>query len=294
MKGIILAGGSGTRLYPVTKAVSKQLLNVYDKPMVYYPLSVLMLAGIRDILIISTPEDLPQFEALFGDGSALGLRISYKIQPKPEGLAQAFTLGADFIGAEDVCMILGDNIFYGHGLTAALRTAVDRTTTQQKATVFGYYVKDPQRYGVVAFNEDGRVLNIEEKPEQPKSNYAVTGLYFYPNDVVAKAAQVTPSERGELEITSLNEMYREQGSLQVELLGRGYAWLDTGTHESMLEASNFIHTIEKRQGLKVACIEEIAFDNGYISRTELLELAAPLKKNEYGQYLIRKTAKNLK
>ena len=294
MKGIILAGGSGTRLYPVTKAVSKQLLNVYDKPMVYYPLSVLMLAGIRDILIISTPEDLPQFEALFGDGSALGLRISYKIQPKPEGLAQAFTLGADFIGAEDVCMILGDNIFYGHGLTAALRTAVDRTTTQQKATVFGYYVKDPERYGVVEFNEDGRVLNIEEKPEQPKSNYAVTGLYFYPNDVVAKAAQVTPSERGELEITSLNEMYREQGSLQVELLGRGYAWLDTGTHESMLEASNFIHTIEKRQGLKVACIEEIAFDNGYISRTELLELAAPLKKNEYGQYLIRKTAKNLK
>ena len=294
MKGIILAGGSGTRLYPITKAVSKQLLNVYDKPMVYYPLSVLMLAGIRDILIISTPEDLPQFEALFGDGSALGLRISYKIQPKPEGLAQAFTLGADFIGAEDVCMILGDNIFYGHGLTAALRTAVDRTTTQQKATVFGYYVKDPQRYGVVAFNEDGRVLNIEEKPEQPKSNYAVTGLYFYPNDVVAKAAQVTPSERGELEITSLNEMYREQGSLQVELLGRGYAWLDTGTHESMLEASNFIHTIEKRQGLKVACIEEIAFDNGYISRTELLELAAPLKKNEYGQYLIRKAAKNLK
>ncbi|MEO2080298.1 glucose-1-phosphate thymidylyltransferase RfbA [Leeuwenhoekiella sp.] len=294
MKGIILAGGSGTRLYPITKAVSKQLLNVYDKPMVYYPLSVLMLAGIRDILIISTPEDLPQFEALFGNGSALGLRISYKIQPKPEGLAQAFTLGADFIGAEDVCMILGDNIFYGHGLTAALRTAVDRTTTQQKATVFGYYVKDPQRYGVVAFNEDGRVLNIEEKPEQPKSNYAVTGLYFYPNDVVAKAAQVTPSERGELEITSLNEMYREQGSLQVELLGRGYAWLDTGTHESMLEASNFIHTIEKRQGLKVACIEEIAFDNGYISRTELLELAAPLKKNEYGQYLIRKAAKNLK
>ena len=294
MKGIILAGGSGTRLYPVTKAVSKQLLNVYDKPMVYYPLSVLMLAGIRDILIISTPEDLPQFEALFGDGSALGLRISYKIQPKPEGLAQAFTLGADFIGAEDVCMILGDNIFYGHGLTAALRTAVDRTTTQQKATVFGYYVKDPQRYGVVAFNEDGRVLNIEEKPEQPKSNYAVTGLYFYPNDVVAKAAQVTPSERGELEITSLNEMYREQGSLQVELLGRGYAWLDTGTHESMLEASNFIHTIEKRQGLKVACIEEIAFDNGYISRTQLLELAAPLKKNEYGQYLIRKAAKKLK
>ena len=294
MKGIILAGGSGTRLYPVTKAVSKQLLNVYDKPMVNYPLSVLMLAGIRDILIISTPEDLPQFEALFGDGSALGLRISYKIQPKPEGLAQAFTLGADFIGAEDVCMILGDNIFYGHGLTAALRTAVDRTTTQQKATVFGYYVKDPQRYGVVAFNEDGRVLNIEEKPEQPKSNYAVTGLYFYPNDVVAKAAQVTPSERGELEITSLNEMYREQGSLQVELLGRGYAWLDTGTHESMLEASNFIHTIEKRQGLKVACIEEIAFDNGYISRTELLELAAPLKKNEYGQYLIRKAAKKLK
>lgn len=294
MKGIILAGGSGTRLYPVTKAVSKQLLNVYDKPMVYYPLSVLMLAGIRDILIISTPEDLPQFEALFGDGSALGLRISYKMQPRPEGLAQAFTLGADFIGAEDVCMILGDNIFYGHGLTAALRTAVDRTTTQQKATVFGYYVKDPQRYGVVAFNEDGRVLNIEEKPEQPKSNYAVTGLYFYPNDVVAKAAQVTPSERGELEITSLNEMYREQGSLQVELLGRGYAWLDTGTHESMLEASNFIHTIEKRQGLKVACIEEIAFDNGYISRTELLELAAPLKKNEYGQYLIRKAAKKLK
>ena len=294
MKGIILAGGSGTRLYPITIAVSKQLLPVYDKPMIFYPLTTLMMSGIRDILIITTPDEQSRFIELIGDGADLGLNIQYAVQATPDGLAQAFLIGEAFIGNDSCTLVLGDNIFYGHGLTAALRTAVDRTTTQQKATVFGYYVKDPQRYGVVAFNEDGRVLNIEEKPEQPKSNYAVTGLYFYPNDVVAKAAQVTPSERGELEITSLNEMYREQGSLQVELLGRGYAWLDTGTHESMLEASNFIHTIEKRQGLKVACIEEIAFDNGYISRTELLELAAPLKKNEYGQYLIRKAAKNLK
>lgn len=293
MKGIILAGGSGTRLYPITKTVSKQLLGIYDKPMVYYPLSVLMLAGIKDILIISTPEDLPQFQALFGTGSSLGLQIAYKEQPSPDGLAQAFILGKEFIADDDVCMILGDNIFYGHGLTELLRNAVRRTEVKKKATVFGYYVNDPQRYGVVDFDDAGAVLSIEEKPRFPKSNYAVTGLYFYPNDVVHKAASVQPSERGELEITSINELYRKEKNLQVEVMGRGYAWLDTGTHESMLEASNFIHTIEKRQGLKVACIEEIAFDMGYIAKAQLLNLAEPLKKNEYGQYLIRKTQKNL-
>ncbi|WP_336093971.1 glucose-1-phosphate thymidylyltransferase RfbA [Leeuwenhoekiella sp. CH_XMU1409-2] len=293
MKGIILAGGTGTRLYPVTKAVSKQLLNVYDKPMIYYPLSVLMLAGIREILIISTPEDLPQFKRLLGDGSCLGLYLDYQVQPSPDGLAQAFILGADFIGQDSVCMVLGDNIFYGHGFTEELKRAVTRVETTQEATVFGYYVNDPQRYGVVDFDSSGTVLSIEEKPKVPKSNYAVTGLYFYPNDVVKNALQVKPSARGELEITTLNEMYRKENRLQVALLGRGYAWLDTGTHESMLEASNFIHTIEKRQGLKVACIEEIAFDNGYISRAQLLELAAPLNKNEYGQYLIRKAEKPL-
>lgn len=288
MKGIILAGGSGTRLYPITKAVSKQLLNVYDKPMVYYPLSVLMLAGIREILIISTPEDLPHFKKLLGDGSALGLQFSYVTQPKPEGLAQAFILGETFIGSDAVCMVLGDNIFYGHGFTEVLRTTLKDTEDVQKASVFGYYVSDPQRYGVVDFDADGVVLSIEEKPENPKSSYAVTGLYFYPNDVVQKAKEVKPSKRGELEITSLNEMYLKEENLSVELLGRGYAWLDTGTHDSMLEASNFIHTIEKRQGLKVACIEEIAYDMGYITKEELIALAEPLKKNDYGQYLLKR------
>jgi len=288
MKGIILAGGSGTRLYPITQAVSKQLLNVYDKPMIYYPLSVLMLAGIREILIISTPDDLPHFKRLFGDGSQLGLQLSYIAQPKPEGLAQAFILGADFIGAADVCMVLGDNIFYGHGLTAKLQQAMQRLQTEKLATVFGYQVQDASRYGVVAFDAHGKVLSIEEKPEQPKSNYAVTGLYFYPNSVVELAQCVQPSARGELEITSINECYRQQEQLHVTLLGRGYAWLDTGTHESLLEASNFIHTIEKRQGLKVACIEEIAYDLGYITQGRLQALGRSLEKNEYGQYLLKR------
>ena len=288
MKGIILAGGSGTRLYPITQAVSKQLLNVYDKPMIYYPLSVLMLAGIREILIISTPDDLPHFKRLFGDGSQLGLQLSYIAQPKPEGLAQAFILGADFIGAADVCMVLGDNIFYGHGLTAKLQQAMQRLQAEKLATVFGYQVQDASRYGVVAFDAHGKVLSIEEKPEQPKSNYAVTGLYFYPHSVVELAQRVQPSARGELEITSINECYRQQEQLHVTLLGRGYAWLDTGTHESLLEASNFIHTIEKRQGLKVACIEEIAYDLGYITQGRLQALGRSLEKNEYGQYLLKR------
>ncbi|RXG13087.1 glucose-1-phosphate thymidylyltransferase RfbA [Leeuwenhoekiella aestuarii] len=288
MKGIILAGGSGTRLYPITQAVSKQLLNVYDKPMIYYPLSVLMLAGIREILIISTPDDLPHFKRLFGDGSQLGLQLSYIAQPKPEGLAQAFILGVDFIGAADVCMVLGDNIFYGHGLTAKLQQAIQRLQAAKLATVFGYQVQDASRYGVVAFDAQGKVLSIEEKPEQPKSNYAVTGLYFYPNSVVELAQRVQPSARGELEITSINECYRQQDQLHVTLLGRGYAWLDTGTHESLLEASNFIHTIEKRQGLKVACIEEIAYDLGYITQGRLQALGRSLEKNEYGQYLLKR------
>ena len=288
MKGIILAGGSGTRLYPITKGVSKQLVPIYDKPMIYYPLSVLMLAGITEVLIISTPHDLPRFEELLGDGSDIGMKFSYVVQPSPDGLAQAFILGEEFIGNDDVCLVLGDNIFYGHGLTNLLAKSVKNASVENKATVFGYYVKDPERYGVAEFNENGEVTSLEEKPTDPKSNYAVIGLYFYPNDVVKKAQLVQPSDRGELEITTLNQDYLNEKRLKVELMGRGYAWLDTGTHESLLEASLFIQTIENRQSLKVACIEEIAFEMGYISKEKLLELAQPLKKNQYGQYLIRR------
>ncbi len=288
MKGIILAGGSGTRLYPITLGVSKQLTPVYDKPMIYYPLSVLMLSGITEVLIISTPQDLPQFRTLLGDGHTIGMSFSYIEQPSPGGLAQAFILGEDFIGDDDVCLVLGDNIFYGHGLIEMLESAISTVENQQKATVFGYYVKDPQRYGVVEFESNGTVLNIEEKPVKPKSHYAVVGLYFYPNNVVKIARQIQPSARGELEITSVNQSYLAQGNLTVQLMGRGYAWLDTGTHESLLEASNFIQTIENRQGLKVACIEEIAYEMGYIDREKLLELAQPLKKNQYGQYILRR------
>ena len=288
MKGIILAGGSGTRLYPITKGVSKQLVPIYDKPMIYYPLSVLMLAGIREVLIISTPHDLPNFEELLGDGSNIGMKFNYIIQPSPDGLAQAFILGKEFIGNDNVCLVLGDNIFYGHGLTNLLAQSVKNVTQDQKATVFGYYVKDPERYGVASFNDNGDVTSIEEKPQNPKSNYAVVGLYFYPNDVIKKAKDVKPSDRGELEITTLNQDYLKEKRLKVELMGRGYAWLDTGTHESLLEASMFIQTIENRQGLKVACIEEIAYEMGYITKEKLLELAQPLKKNQYGQYLIRR------
>jgi len=288
MKGIILAGGSGTRLYPITQGVSKQLLPVYDKPMIYYPLSVLMLAGIRDILIISTPKDLPRFQELLGDGEKLGMRFSYKVQPHPNGLAEAFILGEEFLGGEPGCLILGDNIFYGHGLTEMLQRSVRIAEEENRATVFGYYVKDPERYGVAEFDEEGNVISIEEKPKNPKSNYAVVGLYFYPGDVTQKAKQVRPSDRGELEITTLNQMYLNEGRLRVELMGRGFAWLDAGTHESLLEASNFIQTIENRQGLKIACIEEIAFEKGYITKEQLLELAEPLKKNQYGQYLIKR------
>ena len=287
MKGIILAGGSGTRLYPLTKSVSKQMMAIYDKPMIYYPLSVLMLAGITEILIISTPQDLPNFENLLGDGSDFGITLKYAEQPSPEGLAQAFIIGASFIGADDVCLILGDNIFYGQGLTELLRTAVKTVQEEKKATVFGYYVQDPERYGVAEFAQDGTVLSIEEKPKEPKSNYAVVGLYFYPNSVVQIAKTIKPSERGELEITTVNQEYLNQEILKVQVMGRGYAWLDTGTHESLLEASNFIQTIEKRQGLKVACLEEIAYEKGYISKEKVLEFATPLSKNEYGQYLLR-------
>ncbi len=289
MKGIILAGGSGTRLYPVTKGVSKQLLAIYDKPMIYYPLSVLMLAGIQEVLIISTPEDLPRFEQLLGDGSDIGMKFQYIVQPTPDGLAQAFVLGKDFIGTDNVCLILGDNIYYGHGLTKILYDALINAKDKNMATVFGYHVNDPERYGVVGFDKAGTALSIEEKPKKPKSNYAVTGLYFYPNDVVEKVKKVIPSNRGELEITSVNQLYLIEERLTVKLMGRGYAWLDTGTHESLLEASTFIETIEKRQGLKVACIEEIAFDQGYIDKEQLRKLAEPLLKNQYGQYLLRRS-----
>ena len=286
MKGIILAGGSGTRLYPITKGVSKQLLPVYDKPMIYYPLSVLMLSDIQEILIISTAEDLPNFEKLLGSGEDLGISLTYKVQPSPEGLAQAFIIGEDFIGNDDVCLVLGDNIFYGYGFSETLRNA-RKNLSNGKSTVFGYYVNDPKRYGVAGFDLMGNVTSIEEKPENPKSNHAVVGLYFYTNDVVQIAKKIKPSDRGELEITSVNQTYLQQKSLKVELLGRGFAWLDTGTHDSLMEAGQFIETIEKRQGLKVACIEEIAFRMNYINRAQLLKLAKPLQKNGYGQYLLK-------
>jgi glucose-1-phosphate thymidylyltransferase len=288
MKGIILAGGSGTRLYPITQEVIKQLIPIYDKPMIYYPLSILMLSGIKEILIISTPEALPSFKRLLGDGSKLGISLSYVVQPSPDGLAQAFILGEKFIGDDDVCLILGDNLYHGHGITKLLRESVKTVKQEKKSVIFGYYVQDPERYGVAGFDENGNVTSIEEKPQNPKSNYAVTGLYFYTNEVVEIAKNVKPSERGELEITTVNEEYLKRGNLKVELMGRGYAWLDTGTHESLLEASNFIQTMEKRQGLKVAAIEEIAYEMGYIGKEELLTLAQKLKKNSYGQYLIKR------
>jgi glucose-1-phosphate thymidylyltransferase len=288
MKGIILAGGSGTRLYPITKGVSKQLVPIYDKPMIYYPLSVLMLAGITEVLIITTPEDQTSFQRLLGDGSETGMSFEYIVQPSPDGLAQAFILGDEFLGDEDACLVLGDNIYYGHDLTSTLANAVQNAKQENKATVFGYHVNDPERYGVAEFDQHGNVISLEEKPEVPKSNYAVTGLYFYPNDVIQKAKEVKPSHRGELEITTVNQMYLKEGRLKLETMGRGYAWLDTGTHESLLEASSFIETIEKRQGLKVACIEEIAFEKGYISKEQLIALAQPLKKNQYGQYLLKR------
>lgn len=287
MKGIILAGGSGSRLHPLTKSMSKQLMPIYDKPMIYYPLSILMLSGIKEILIISTLQDLPRFQQLLGDGSDIGMKFKYIVQPSPDGLAQSFILGKDFIGDDDACLILGDNIFYGHGMEKMLSNAIFNASEKNMATVFGYHVKDPLRYGVVDFDGSGKVLSIEEKPSNPKSNYAVTGIYFYPNDVIKMALQVNPSDRGELEITAVNEMYLKENRLIVELLSRGFTWLDTGTHESLLEASTFIETIERRQGLKVACIEEIAFKLGYISKNQLIRLTQPLAKNQYGQYLLK-------
>ena len=287
MKGIVLAGGSGTRLYPITKGVSKQLLPIYDKPMVYYPISVLMIAGIRDILIISTPHDLPAFQPLLGDGSDFGVHFSYAEQPSPDGLAQAFIIGEEFIGNDSVCLVLGDNIFHGNGLGKMLRQAVHNVDELHKATVFGYWVADPERYGVAEFDREGRVLSIEEKPQDPKSNYAVVGLYFYPNKVVHVAKGIKPSARGELEITSVNQAFLADGELNVQLMGRGFAWLDTGTHDSLAEASTFIEVIEKRQGLKVACLESIAYENGWLTADELRRVAQPMAKNQYGQYLLK-------
>lgn len=287
MKGIVLAGGSGTRLYPITKGVSKQLLPIYDKPMVYYPVSVLMLAGIKDILIISTPQDLPSFRRLFGDGSAIGVRFSYAEQPSPDGLAQAFIIGKQFVGDDSVCLVLGDNIFYGSDLTSKLLAAVEAAEKRQRATVFGYWVDEPQRYGVAEFSPEGKCLSIEEKPQHPKSNYAVVGLYFYPNKVLQVASEVKTSARGELEITSVNQRFLQDGELDVQALGRGFAWLDTGTHDSLADASIFVETIEKRTGLKIACLEEIAFEKGWISAEELRELALPMAGNAYGKYLLK-------
>ena len=292
MKAIILAGGSGTRLYPLTRGTIKQLLPIYDKPMIYYPLSVLMLAGITEILIISTPKDLPRIEELLGDGEDFGIELSYKIQPSPDGLAQAFILGKEFIGDDDVALILGDNIFYGNGFVDILENTIKIVEEKRKSVVFGYEVSDPERYGVIEFGKDKKAISIEEKPKNPKSNFAVTGLYFYTNDVIHIAETIKPSKRGELEITSVNEAYLQSDNLQVELLGRGFAWLDTGTHESLLEASNYIETIEKRQGLKIACLEEIAYDMNYISKEKLLELGNSMKKNQYGQYLIKRANQN--
>ena len=287
MKGIILAGGSAKRLYPLTKSVSKQLMPIYDKPMIYYPLSILMLAGIREVLIISTPEDLSRFENLLGSGSEIGMKFQYQSQSSPDGIAQAFILGKEFIGSDNVTLILGDNLYYGQGLIDLLLAGISNVLDNNSATIFGYHVNEPNHYGVVEFDHSGQAISIEEKPEKPKSSYAVTGLYFYPNDVVRKALKVIPSKRGELEITTINQMYLNEGRLKVELLGRGYAWLDTGTHEDLLEASSFIETIERRQGLKVACIEEIAFDKGYITKEKLLILANSMKDSQYGQYLLR-------